>query len=481
MQHPPAHPDSSRAAAAQPHGEDTPFPPRYRWLKRILLTATAIVLLVPAMRCWWSYEAQRRLDAKIAEIRARGEPLLPEDFPPSPSIPDEDNAVYYLTEAVWESRQAWDVLLIDTDAASANIAEVLEAAQLSVEKNEQALRLARAARARHGVDWDIDLSAGLYNAREPAMFQRLEVAFSDPASSAFAFGSFLADVASYHHYVGDDVEAVECLRDALYYAEVVETAPTPLGLLAAEYTIDGMWRAVSRVAPNLHVADERGDPSGAARRADVSALIAGLLDEGLRQRHLWSMWLRRARSLEYWCGESWYANAPGPVLERILLRPATLLDIVRLLEEYESAISMFDEPLASHVGVPAVKEPPRECKLLADLRQQVTNEPEARLLVRFCQSAPGNEPCIWTIAWRRIMATRLALRLYEIDHGVNPTLLADLMPEYLPAVPIDPYFADGRELALLCEDEHWSLTAGHEDGSWVGKDPWPCKMWLTPH
>ena len=43
------------------------------------------------------------------------------------------------------------------------------------------------------------------------------------------------------------------------------------------------------------------------------------------------------------------------------------------------------------------------------------------------------------VAKRRLTATAAAIRLYEIDHGRRPDRLEDLVPTYLPAVPIDPW------------------------------------------
>ena len=47
---------------------------------------------------WWGHEAQRRLDAEIAAIRARGEPILIEDFTVQP-VPDSENAALLLRKA----------------------------------------------------------------------------------------------------------------------------------------------------------------------------------------------------------------------------------------------------------------------------------------------------------------------------------------------------------------------------------------------
>jgi hypothetical protein len=47
---------------------------------------------------------------------------------------------------------------------------------------------------------------------------------------------------------------------------------------------------------------------------------------------------------------------------------------------------------------------------------------------------------------RRLAATVLAIRLYEIDKGRRPETLDQLVPDYLPAVPLDPMVAGGQPL-----------------------------------
>jgi hypothetical protein len=40
---------------------------------------------------------------------------------------------------------------------------------------------------------------------------------------------------------------------------------------------------------------------------------------------------------------------------------------------------------------------------------------------------------------RRFVAVALAIRLYELDHGARPPTLDELVPDYLDAVPRDPF------------------------------------------
>ena len=65
---------------------------------------------------------------------------------------------------------------------------------------------------------------------------------------------------------------------------------------------------------------------------------------------------------------------------------------------------------------------------------------------------------------RRLAATLLAIHAYERDHGGLPGDLSALVPDYLPAVPIDPLSADANlrydaALGLL-----WSVGMDGSDG-----------------
>ncbi len=55
------------------------------------------------------------------------------------------------------------------------------------------------------------------------------------------------------------------------------------------------------------------------------------------------------------------------------------------------------------------------------------------------------------IAGRRMATVSLATRLYRRDHGRWPEELSQLVPDYLPQVPTDPFHADGRPLGYFLQ------------------------------
>ena len=77
---------------------EKPIPPRYWWLKRLSIAGGCLLVALVALRLWWGWEANRRLQAEIDNYIAAGEPIYPEDFDPEP-IPDELNAAKLLIDA----------------------------------------------------------------------------------------------------------------------------------------------------------------------------------------------------------------------------------------------------------------------------------------------------------------------------------------------------------------------------------------------
>jgi hypothetical protein len=77
------------------------------------------------------------------------------------------------------------------------------------------------------------------------------------------------------------------------------------------------------------------------------------------------------------------------------------------------------------------------------------------------------------LAERRLAAIRLALRLYELEHGLMPESLALLTPQYLPAIPGDPFAQDDTTFRFRPYDNPpvlYSIGAnGVDDGGRQGR------------
>ena len=67
---------------------------------------------------------------------------------------------------------------------------------------------------------------------------------------------------------------------------------------------------------------------------------------------------------------------------------------------------------------------------------------------------------------RRLAATALAIRLYQHDHaGKPPDRLEQLVPQYLPAVPIDPMASPSRAIGYRVAAEHPVLYSVGKNGN----------------
>lgn len=71
---------------------------------------------------------------------------------------------------------------------------------------------------------------------------------------------------------------------------------------------------------------------------------------------------------------------------------------------------------------------------------------------------------------RRVVVTAIALKRFQLEHGQWPEALSDLVPGFLPSVPIDPY--DGKPLKFHPNaDGTFLLYSVGEDGVDDGGDP----------
>ena len=71
-------------------------------------------------------------------------------------------------------------------------------------------------------------------------------------------------------------------------------------------------------------------------------------------------------------------------------------------------------------------------------------------------------------AERRLLVAELAIKAYRIERGELPDRLDDLIPEYLPAVPTDPYTEEKAPLIYRRTDDKYLLYSvglnGRDDG-----------------
>jgi hypothetical protein len=415
--------------ADAPRGEiretNTPWPPRYRWLKRSLAIFAVAVALLIGVQLWWQHIADHRLAAEIAAIHARGEPILPEDFK-SVDIPDWDNGAWYLRQAAAaikhgpEAQTLWDGWgTAYTDHEISDLTRWMD--------DEQAARsMARKARDHPTVAWNMK-------------FGRPAIATVYPDLNAQrGLANTLGMVAFVEHHRGNDAEAVETIRDMHFVADAMQQySPTIISHLVG-VGIDAVTTyAVIDLSRDLRITDGSSPTrpgASPASRAQALQLIADLCDE--RQYRLGGI-----RSL---FGERWIAlDGPDYLLQNAMhspqfyaLRLAFKLDVINILKAETKVSQAMGQPTLAAALAMMPSNPPKRngVAMLAHLFSSI-------LLPSLSSSV---EQHFRGLTDRRAAVLALAIRLWRFDHGGRwPASLEELTPQYLAAVPIDPMSPTG--------------------------------------
>jgi hypothetical protein len=136
---------------------------------------------------------------------------------------------------------------------------------------------------------------------------------------------------------------------------------------------------------------------------------------------------------------------------------------------------MIRRLLAEFQRADDLRESPDLIKLRAQAVMERADGWKRRFVVVF-RSLAGLEPTGYehptNIDWRRqmelydgMLRTDLSIRLFEHDHGRLPETLNELVPDYLPAVPLD-LLAKSREPLRYCRDgDNFSVYSVGKDGA----------------
>jgi hypothetical protein len=416
-------------------------PPRRRWLsyaafisRRPWVTGVTLLLLFTlGLRLFWGWRVSQALGTVNRTFQQRGEALDPQDVRYIP-IPDDQNAWALIEKAAVK----------DTAASPANgIGEYPSyppypeswrvAAQQSEVSNAPGLDLARQAR---------QLRQSQIRTAFPSM---IKSNFLVSLYAARKVGNTVGDSALYNNvFFNDDFEAVERLRDLLAISRAVSADETLVGVLVATGIEFMTCQRTLVIAPALRF-DRK------PTRDAVISLIRELLDES-REPAVWSAAVATERLIyiDYMHYQSDGANVLRPLLEK------ELLNSVRPFVNYGAAFRATDAETSNRLleGTPEARAEPDldfDAMMYGRRRKQALPdyenwyEPMNSSMIPRCLAmryrASGE---------RRIAAVSLAIRLCRADNEDRlPPSLDALAPSYLPAVPKDPFHADGRTLAYV--------------------------------
>lgn len=423
MAAPPAQGES--ASARRQNGWVGPFVRRRPWWSAFVLFLAAVL----GLRLWWGWRVGADLAARREEARRRGEPLEASGLAVE-QVPDADNAWVLIRQAA---------RLDDGSSAPANGqleypgyppfgAAWEQAAAASEAANAGVFPLARQARGRPRSQLRQGYTSPLFSGT-------LAAGLTDSRKLA----NTLTDGVLHRHLRGDDAEAVERLRDTLHVADSVHQDGTIISQLIAIGITALDNERTQVIAPGLRVS--------ADTRPGIRGLIAELLDErraaeGLRR----SLVHERVGTVELVQWESAGTWVIRPLAEREMVR--TYADAA----VYAAAARTADAETARRI-LAGPKERWRAEEFEWSLRQggrPSSEVPRYSLWYRTQGSLDRMfEQWFRSVGERRVTAVSLAAQLYRADHGTWPGRLDELTPDYLPALPADPFHADGRSVGYV--------------------------------
>jgi hypothetical protein len=422
-----------------------PAPRRKRWGLRVLAALGVLLVVAVLAHVIWGESEKRRLAAQLAAYRGAGEPVTVEELNrwPDTTSGSGENALPGLRAAgakvddksdVYRAYLQADALLPLTDAEVAAYEAVLK-------ENPDALVAIDEASAKTRFDWELAIVS--------PMIQNLDS--SNDLTALRRLSNVLQADAMLARQRGDDARALRRVGQILFISRAAGHHPTLIGYLVSVGMSAQAAGVAAEILPDLSLADPE------ARRLAV-ALVTEFLDErslaDARRRGLMGervLQLDTVSSLTQaklspggvpgFRMASGGGGGPGLSVLGKLLRP-TFFENGRVMAGHMTSMLRAvdqspDWPTYQRKAPPS----PKEGRMLArNLLVQIMLPSLDRAVMVYYRNAGE----------RRLAATCLAAKLYAADHdGKLPGSLGDLVPTYLPSVPLDPFAAGGKTLAYV--------------------------------
>lgn len=419
------------------------IPKRFWWAKRIFVCWLVLLAAVVITRYWWNHLAEQRLSDEIAAIHARGQRLDWLNMAPPP-LPDEQNAAVYYRQAFAAMAAVQPPLYSPDDLAAlpSYRAKHLAEADAILAAHAAVFDLCRQARSIPGVNW------GIVHA-SPAT---LGMGFTQ-YGNARGLAKLLRLQAIRQAERGDSAGAVETMLDADALARAIGNDGPLIGHLVS-IAIQSLNAAGSGdIAPLLNSTAGPATTQPADRQA-VLTLITQLLDDlplaSLREsvivERAWVYdgleWVIGGGS--YWSvlgsppgGIDMIDTAPGRWLREPLMRSA----LAWVLPYFGDVLDRASQPNL----------------ILAEQHKRISETglrgpKQFFAMLMFASYDQVLEITYQTLVNRRMAAIALALRLFELEKGRAADSLDQLVPEYLPSVPQDPFDPAGGPIRALLTD-----------------------------
>lgn len=421
----------------------TPTPRRFWWLKRLSLAVLVLAVLLAGLRLVWGQSVQAKLDAAIADIHAKNEPILFEDLKHEALI-DVDNGAAYLEQAHngWPNIGNGALLrIIDTDwyneGEEAGFTDPITDNAAYLASCEPVFDLLRQADQVEHASRKLPPSRPLFNMSLSNLGNLLSLArlINDAGDRALETGDIALVFEITHH-----------LHTVARHTHVQN--PFLIDSLVAISIMEMNREFIESALPKIDPADLRQGRARELAEETISRLVDGMLGEGLinsfvgeraASYDIYACLLDGTVSANYLLGMGdpieWMIDTPGL---SYAYRPALINAQYTSTQIYTSVI----DALRNRVGfanIPII-DPAFE--------EELYSQPLKYPLLTYLLPAYGSAIRTYyrSDALLQCTAVAIAIKLYEADHGKRPDNLAQLVPGYLPAIPIDPFSNTGEPI-----------------------------------
>jgi hypothetical protein len=403
--------------------------PFSRWPWRHHSFALLFLLgLILVLRLGWGWYISHQIQLKLSDLRSKFQPTTPADLIYE-TVPDSENAwkLYLQAGAIVSANESSAPSPTNSKLTFPNYPPYTPAwhstAAASEKASAEAFVLARRARQLERVQ---------VHDHYPAWPQAIK-ALNYPRNLAVTLG----DSAIYTHLNGNDGEALDRLLDLLHLTRGVRSIDFIIAQLVAQGLDQHSTAAAMVIAPSLRITPQtREQTKRLIEEFRDEGPIVARLRRGFQTERLLVIDQERARSASTWLIR--------PLAEQEILRELRSVDF--LLEVVDCA--NFPAALSILSRAPPDPLPPRNTTT-TKLPFAATTYDFPRYSRWFAQDfylTAYMDRHFRSLAERRAAAIALAMALYRADHQRLPTRLEDLVPNYLPSVPSDPFQLDGRTI-----------------------------------
>jgi len=400
------------------------------WVRSTIHSRVAFLL---ALRLWWGYEADRRLNSAIESWRQAGQLVFVSEFNAQLySVPGDQNAAILYEEAF--------PLINETTASGLWMGALHELGENQyrtqvaeiVANNAKPLELARRARSRPLVAWSSPLSPDNRG----------------PNGSGQRSLCRLLRVASRHYLLlGNHRQALETLHDAFRLAGNIQQYPRSVSSMTAEGCVySTLADAAALILAISNTVTDDGPIAHPVSPDQLRSLLNELNDEAI-----WLEYRRRG----YFGDRAMFLELAITSRERkttlasIIRGPAFALDALATGQQYTQAAFALDEPTWRDAIGTSGECHPYSRTLLAMLANPISDMPYERSEDMSMKSLRST---YFRLANIRLCKTALAISLYQLDNGCRPQTLIELVPEYLASVPIDPMSTDATLFRYVADN-----------------------------